>query len=332
MADFAQGWLYEAGIGENRALRLENNDLVRIRVERADGSARAGAVVDAKFTRQWVSGKSGLVALPGGQEALLQPLPKGLTEGSMVRVEIVRAAMIERGGQPKRAKARPAEADSPLGNGPDLLAEIKATGLPVKQVYAHDADIFAQHDWHEAVEQAESGRIDFEGGSLLVSLTPAMTLFDVDGPLAPFELAKRAAKEIAQTLVRFDLSGNIGVDFPTLQAKAERAAVTAIFDDYMTVNCERTAINGFGFMQIVSRKTRPSLLEIMQANRSVNAALKLLRQAERDRGTGALQLAAHPAVANKLKPSLLDELAKRTGRSISVEPQGGIPIDGGSAG
>jgi len=332
LADFANGWLYEAGIGENRALRLENGELSQIRVERADGSAGAGAVVDAKFTRQWVAGKSGIVTLPDGQEALLQPLPKGLTEGSMVRLEVVRSAMIERGGQAKRAKARPAGEDSALSDGPDLLTEIEASGLPVKKVHAHDADIFAGHDWHEAVEQAESGRIDFEGGSLLVSLTPAMTLFDVDGPLPPFELAKRAAKEIALALVRFDISGNIGVDFPTLQAKAERASVTAIFDEFMIANCERTAINGFGFMQVVSRKVRPSVLEIMQGNRSINAALKLLRQAERDRGTGALQLTVHPAVANKLHASLLEELAKRTGRSVSLEPRGEISIDGGSTG
>ena len=278
MADFVNGWLYEAGIGETRAMRLENGELIQIRAERTDGRARAGAVVEAKFTRQWVSGRSGIITLADGQEALLQPLPKGLTEGSMVRVEIVRAAMTERGGQ------------------------------------------------------AKTGRIDFEGGRLLVSLTPAMTLFDVDGPLAPFELAKRAAKEIALALVRFDISGNIGVDFPTLQAKAERAAVTAIFDEYMTANCERTAINGFGFMQIVSRKLRPSVLEIMQANRSVNAALQLLRQAERDRGTGAMRLDVHPAVANKMQPMLLEELARRTGRPVSVEPRGEVSIDGGSTG
>ena len=332
MADFAHGWFYEAGIGENRALLLDNDALVQIRVERADGRAKAGAIVDAKFTRQWVAGKSGIVTLPDGQEALLQPLPRGLTEGAMVRVAIVRAAMTERGGQAKRAKAQPADMDNVLCDGPDLLAEINATGFPVKHVHAHDADIFGQYGWHEAIEQAETGRIDFEGGSLLVSLTPAMTLIDVDGPLAPFELAKRAAKEIALALVRFDIAGNIGVDFPTLEAKAERAAVTAIFDQYMTANCERTAINGFGFMQIVSRKIRPSVLEIMQANRSVNAALKLLRQAERDRGTGAMRLEVHPAVANKIEPSLLEELAKRTGRPVSIESRGEIPIDGGSIG
>lgn len=330
MADLAHGWLYEAGIGETRALRLDKGELIQIRIEHAGGSARAGAVVDAKFSRQWVVGQSGIVTLSDGQEALLQPLPKGLTEGSMVRVAIVRAAMKEHGGQAKRAKARPADPDSIVDDGPDLLAEIKAGGLPVNQVHPHEQDILSGHGWHEAIEQAETGRIDFEGGSLLVSLTPAMTLIDVDGPLAPFELARRAAKEIALALRRFDISGNIGVDFPTLEAKAERAAVTAIFDEHMAANCERTAINGFGFMQIVSRKVRPSVLDIMQANRSINAALKLLRQAERHRGTGELRLAVHPAVANRMKPSLLDELAKRTGRAVTVEPKGDIPLEGGS--
>ena len=332
MADFANGWLYEAGIGENRALRLENGELVQVRIERADGRARPGAVVEAKFTRQWVAGKSGIVTLPDGQEALLQPLPAGATEGSMVRVEIVRAAISERGGQAKRAKARPAEADSALRDGPDLLAELTVSGLPVRQAHAHEEDVLARHGWHEAMEQAETGRIDFEGGSLLVSLTPAMTLFDVDGPLAPFELAKRAAREVARALVRFDIRGNIGVDFPTLQAKAERSAVTAIFDDHMAANCERTAINGFGFLQVVSRKLQPSVPEILQADRVANAALALLRQAERDRGAGPMRLAVHPAVANKLAPPLLEELARRTGRSISVEARGEIAIDGGSAG
>ncbi|WP_417622644.1 ribonuclease E/G [Parasphingorhabdus sp.] len=332
MADFADGWLYEAGIGENRALRLGNSALVQIRVERADGSARAGAVVDAKFTRQWVAGKSGIVVLPDGQEALLQPLPKGLTEGAICRVEIVRAAMIERGGQAKRAKARPADKDAPLRDGPGLLAELEASGYPLKHVHAHGEDFLAQHGWHEAIEQAESGRIDFEGGSLLIALTPAMTVIDIDGPLAPLELAKRAAKEIALALVRFDISGNIGLDFPTLEAKAERAAVTAVFDEYMAANCEHTAINGFGFMQIVSRKVRPSVLEIMQANRSVNAALKLLRQAERDRGTGTMRMEVHPAVATKLKAEWLEELARRTGRVIEVEAKGSISINGGMTG
>ncbi|MEH6789022.1 ribonuclease E/G [Parasphingorhabdus sp.] len=329
MADLATGWLYEAGIGENRALRLERGELAQIRIERADARVRAGAIVEAKFTSQWVAGISGIVTLTDGQEALLQPLPRGLTEGETVRVAITRAAISERGGQAKRAKAQPADPGQTLTDGPDLLAEITASGLPVRQVHAHDQDILAAHGWHEAVEQAESSRIEFAGGSLLVSLTPAMMLIDVDGPLPPFELAKRAAREMAAALVRLDIGGNIGVDFPTLAAKADRSAVTAIFDEHMVANCERTAINGFGFLQIVSRKVRPSVPEILQASRPANAALKLLRQAERDRGTGTLRLAVHPAVANRLTPALLAELAKRTGRTPSLESRGDIPIDGG---
>ena len=92
MADLATGWLYEAGIGENRALRLERGELAQIRIERADARVRAGAIVEAKFTSQWVAGISGIVTLTDGQEALLQPLPRGLTEGETVRVAITRAA------------------------------------------------------------------------------------------------------------------------------------------------------------------------------------------------------------------------------------------------
>ncbi|MEP2103522.1 MAG: ribonuclease E/G [Parasphingorhabdus sp.] len=331
MTDFKNGWLYEAGIGENRAARIVDGELVAVRIERERVGARLGAVADAQFTEQWVAGRSGIVTLEAGEQCLLQPLPKGLTEGAKVRVEIVREALDEKGGQAKRAKARPSEAGSALAQGPSLLDTIEASGEPIRKVQAHEPDILASMGWNEAIEQAETGRIEFDGGSLLIFLTPAMTVIDVDGPLKPFELAKRAAKEIALALTRLDVGGSIGVDFPTLQAKAERTEVCAIFGQHMTGNCERTAINGFGFMQVVSRKTGPSVLEIMQANKVLSATLALLRQAERTQGTGAIQLDVHPAVAAKLKhrEGWLDILSKRTGRSVSVEAKGDIAIAGG---
>ncbi len=326
--DFQNGWLYEAGIGENRALRVEQGELIAIRVERERSGATLGSIVDAQFTEQWVAGRSGIVTLESGEQCLLQPLPKGLTEGAPVRVEIVREALDEKGGQSKRAKARPAADGSALAKGPSLLDVIKASGEPVRTVQAHEPDRLAAFGWNEAMEQAETGRIDFDGGSLLVSLTPAMTVIDVDGPLAPLELAKRAAKEAALALTRFDIGGSIGVDFPTLEAKAERTEVSTIFDNHMTGKCERTAINGFGLMQVVARKTGPSVLEVMQADKVLSATLALLRQAERSEGTGAMQLDVHPAVAAKLsdRQAWLDELAKRTGRDVSVEPTGNIAI------
>lgn len=329
--DFQNGWLYEAGIGENRALRVADGELIAVRVERDRRGAKLGSIVDAQFTELWVVGRSGIVTLESGEQCLLQPLPKGLTEGAPVRVEIVREALDEKGGQSKRAKARPTADDSALETGPSLLDTIEASGEPVRTVQAHEPDMLAAFGWNEAIEQAETGWIDFDGGSLLMSLTPAMTVIDVDGPLAPFELAKRAAKEVALALTRFDIGGSIGVDFPTLTAKAERTEVSTIFDNHMTGKCERTAINGFGLMQVVARKTGASILEVMQADNVLGATLALLRQAERTQGTGAMQLDVHPAVAAKLnhRQAWLDELAKRTGRGVSVELKGGIPIHSG---
>ncbi len=331
LAEDISGWLYEAAIGENRAMLIEQGQLGKIRIERPTGAVRAGAIVDAKFVRQWVSGRSGIVLLDTGEECLLQPLPKGLTEGAPVRVEIIREALIEKTGQAKRAKARPAMSATETSFGPTLLDQISARDQPVRTVHAHEEDLFAELGWHEATEQAATGLVDFQGGSLIISITPAMTVIDVDGPLPPVELAKRAAKEIARAITKFDLAGSIGVDFPTLEVKSERAEVVAIFDEYMKENCERTAINGFGFMQIVTRKLRPSTLEILQADKLLNAAIGLLRQAERDRGAGELRLHVHPAVAAKLnhRPAWLEELAKRTGRKVAVEVSGNIAINGG---
>ncbi|GAA0472938.1 hypothetical protein GCM10009096_12710 [Parasphingorhabdus litoris] len=329
--DFQNGWLYEAGIGENRAAHIVDGALAGVRVEREQVGAKLGSIVDAQFTQQWVAGSSGIATLDSGEQCLLQPLPKDLTEGATVRVEIVREALNEKGGQSKRAKARPAGEGAALVQGPSLLDSIKASGAAIHQLQAHEPDMLAAMGWHEAIEQAESGRIDFDGGSLLVSLTPAMTVIDVDGPLKPLELAKRAAKEIALALTRFDIGGSVGVDFPTLQAKAERTEVCVIFDEYMAGNCERTAINGFGFMQVVSRKTGPSVLDVMQADKVLSATLALLRQAERAQGTGAMRLDVHPAIAAKVKhrQAWLDALSRRTGRSISVAAKGDIAIAGG---
>ncbi|WP_422344327.1 ribonuclease E/G [Parasphingorhabdus sp.] len=286
MTDFRNGWLYEAGIGENRALRVADGELVAVRVERDRAGATLGSIVDAQFTEQWVAGRSGIVTLESGEQCLLQPLPKGLTEGATVRVEIVREALDEKGGQSKRAKVRPAAENSALDAGPSLLDTIEASGEPIRKLQAHEPDMLASLGWNEAIEQAETGRIDFDGGSLLMSLTPAMTVIDIDGPLAPLELAKRAAKQVALALTRFDIGGSIGVDFPTLEAKAERTEVCAIFDQHMAGKCERTAINGFGFMQVVSRKTGPSVLDVMQADKVLSATLALLRQAERTQRHG----------------------------------------------
>ncbi len=331
MSDSGTFWIYESGIGENRAMLVDQDMCRKIRIERPDQSVRFGDVVDAKLVQQWVPRKTGIAELVTGEQCLLDPLPDGLTEGAAVRIRIVRAAIREQAGQAKRAVARPAGSDLQLARGPDLLELIGADNIEIRKTGGHGPDMLADFGWYDAVEQAETGRIEFDGGTLLVALTPAMTVIDVDGTLPAAELAKRAAKEVALLLPRLDITGSVAIDFPTPDTKAGRADAVAGFDEHMTEDCERTAINGFGLMQVISRKTGPSVPELLQSDRIKTTALQLLRQAERTAGSGSLMLEVHPAVAACLRKenSWLDQLAKRTGRPVEIRPRGELAIHAG---
>ena len=83
-------WLYEAGIGESRAALVSDGDIVQALVERDQAGARAGAVCDARLVRVLVAGRRGIMALEGGEEALIEPIPAGLSEGGTARVTVVR--------------------------------------------------------------------------------------------------------------------------------------------------------------------------------------------------------------------------------------------------
>ena len=103
------------------------------------------------------------------------------------------------------------------------------------------------------------GDIAFPGGRLRLAITPAMTLFDVDGDPPLPALAVAAAAAVAAAIVRHGIAGSIGVDFPTLAGRAERQAVGAAIDASLPQPFERTAMNGFGFLQIV-RRARAAVL------------------------------------------------------------------------
>ena len=112
-----------------------------------------------------------------------------------------------------------------------------------------------------------------------MSLTPAMTLFDVDGSLPPAELAVAGAAAAARAIRRLGIGGSIGIDLPTLPARADRQAAAAALDAVLPQPFERTAVNGFGFLQIVRRRERPSLPELVQGDPVGAAARALLRRA-----------------------------------------------------
>jgi ribonuclease G len=315
-------WLIEEGIGETRAILVEGGAILEALIE-LPGGLRAGAVVPGRLAAILIPGRRGIV-VGGDHEVLVEPLPPKLTEGQAVRVEIVREAIAE-AGRYKLAKGR--ITDAPEAPGQDLRTRI---GRAVEH-RPIGADRFEEAGWSELLDEAAGADIAFSGGALRMSLTPAMTLFDVDGALAPPALAVAGAAAAAAAIRRFDIGGSIGIDLPTLAGKAERQAAAAAVDAVLPQPFERTAVNGFGFLQIVRRRLRPSLPELIQSDPVGAAARALLRRAEYSGGAGARTIVAAPAVIARLEaqPAWIAELARRTGGPVSLQAELGLAISAG---
>ena len=311
-------WLVEEGIGEDRAVRLDGESIVAARLE-WPGGLRAGLVEEAVLVSRVAGSARATARFANGEEALVDRLPAAAAEGSTIRLEVFRPALAER-GRLKRAQARPAQA--PPRPAPSLAERLRAEGREVRIVRRFP------EDWDELIAEAFAGEAAFAGGSLSFSLTPAMLLIDVDGTLQPRALALAAVPALAAALRRFDIGGSVGIDFPTLAAKADRRAVDdALAGALADWPHERTAMNGFGFVQVVARLERPSLLQRAASDRAGMAARLLLRRAEALEGPGAVLLTSHPAVDARLRPEWLEELTRRTGREVRREPDFALAVE-----
>ncbi|MGY4398670.1 ribonuclease G [Sphingomonas sp. UYAg733] len=305
-------WLYEAGIGESRAILIDGDRIVRARIEPDRIGPLVGTVSGARLTEIIVKGHEGRVMLDSGEEAMCVHLPPGITQGAKLTVTVVREAIPEAG----RAKlARCIPSDAAPAPGPDLLARISASGHPVRQCRAHEPDHFEAAGWSEVLEEATSGEIVFAGGALRLSPTPAMTLFDVDGsgPLEPLAIAAAAA--IGAAIVRHAITGSIGIDFPTLSGKEARQEVAAAIDAALPLPFERTAMNGFGFLQIVRPRHRASLPERLHIDPAGAEARALLRMIERIPPPAPRHHIVSRRVADliAMRSDWREELARRTG-------------------
>jgi len=316
-------WLVESGIGEDRAIRIEGGWAAAARID-WPGSLTAGQIEDAALIARTTGSPRGTVRFASGQEALVDRLPSGARQGAPIRVEVTRSALFEK-ARIKRAHCRPTE--SAPRPAPSLAETLAGEGRDVRIVRQFPSGL-----WEEIWSEAWSGLVDFPGGSLHFSATPAMVMVDVDGTLSPRELALAAVKPLAGAIRRFDLAGSIGIDFPTLEARADRRMVDGALDAALADwPHERTGMNGFGFIQLVSRLTRPSLLHRLSQSRAGAAARLLLRRAEEVMAPGALLLTCHPAIAAHLTDDFLAQLARRTGREIRIKLEPGLALEGGFA-
>ena len=299
-------WVYENGIGETRAALLDNGEIIEARVRR-EGIIPAGTVLDAKL----IAVAPRVTVEADGEQFLLPRGISGVSEGGSLRIEVMREAL--GGAEPwKRALARVTDAE-PRG-APSL-----ADGRPG-----------TIDEWDALIEEARSGLVQFEGGELRIQPTAAMTMIDVDGWLVPDKLAQMGAWAAARAIRRLDIGGPVGIDFPAPRDRAARREVDTILDEYLPKPFEKTAMNGFGFVQIVRPRGRASLIELA-ADRAAFEARILLRAAGRE--IGSLRLAAHPSVIRFLEGQhdWADRLARQIGGRVSLRAAPSLPISGGYA-
>ena len=322
-------WLYETGIGEARAALVDGGSIIEAAIEPDEGGPRAGAVLAARLGPA-MPPAGARVSFDGGDEGLLDRVPGGVSEGATILIEVVREALPER-DRAKLARVRMAPADAHARPGPDLRARIAASGVPVRVLAGHQPDALEAAGWSELIEAASSGIIDFRGGQLRLSFTPAMTLFDVDGVLAATPLAIAGAAAAGRAIRQLDIGGSIGIDLPTLSSREERQAAARALDAALPPPFERTAVNGFGFLQLIRRRVRASLPERIGGDPVGHAARALLRRAERSRGAGPRTLAAAPAViaALKARPAWIAELERRLGAAARLQADPSLAIFAG---
>ncbi len=329
-------WLVEHGIGETRAILIEGEQAIAAKVF-WPGELNPGTLHEAQLISKPSGTRRGVARSVNGIEVLVDKLPSDLTEGAALHVRITRAAIAER-GRLKRAAGR--------FESPEAVEELtqrggrinQSDGLPyplgvTENVRQLPRGTTLDERWDEIWHAASAGSVAFVGGELLCSVTPGMSVIDIDGQGSPPALSLAAIPAIRQALQWFDLGGNIGIDFPTIEAKADRKTIdTELAESLVDWPHERTAMNGFGFVQLVARLDGPSLLHRFAASRTGMCARYALRVAERASGTGPiLLLRVHPALKAKLKPEWLEELARRSGREVRLETDPALALEAPSA-
>ncbi|MFL6764223.1 MAG: ribonuclease [Sphingomicrobium sp.] len=316
-------WLVERGLGETRSALIDGGEIVEARIE-LEGVIAAGAIASARLVDIGRNGRNAVARDGAGTEYLLPRGASGATEGAEIMIEITRSAIP--GAEPwKRPLARLQHQRPP--HRPERTEEFgrRELSLPATK------DELSKAGWDDLMEQARTGLVPFAGGELWISPTPAMTLVDVDGYLAPDELAMLGASEAAKAIRRLDIGGSIGIDLPTSGSKSARQRAAEAIDAELPQPFERTAVNGFGFVQIVRPRSRASLVELA-GDRAAFEARALLRRVAFE-PPGPKRLVAHPAVVGVLQgqPDWLELLAGPTGGAVSLRAEPNLPMSGGYA-
>jgi hypothetical protein len=281
--------------GERRAAFVENGNIVEIHIQRdalwALGECGAGRI-DRKTP-------SGAYVIADDNSELLLRSKMGAPEGARIMFEVTREAIAEPGrNKPPEIILREGVCDPLMGK--DALWEARVASLGPSAINASIAEGF---------DVAIAGQSQRGDVTISFQRTKAGLVFDIDGIGDAFAINMVAATEIARLLRLYQVGAMVLIDFVSMESKAQRTQIAEAFDAASVADprpFERTAINGYGMMQVVRARPRPSVLDQLFGTRIAalsdeTKAYWLLRAVAQSTGFGTRTVTAQPDVATLLQ-------------------------------
>lgn len=280
--------------GERRAALVENGNIVEIHIQR-DASWVLGETGAGRIDRKTPSGA--YVIAEDDSEVLLRSIISD-PEGTRVTFEVTREAIAEP-GRIKPAEILLRDSGCVQASQKDALWDARLAALDQPVITASIAEGF---------DIAMSGQSQLDSVTVSFQRTKAGLVFDVDGVGHAFDINRVAATEIARLLRLYRIGAMVMVDFVSMESKAQRTQIAEIFDAASIADgrpFERTAINGYGMMQVLRARPRPSVLDHLFGTRIAalsdeTQAYWLLRAVAQSSGFGARTVTARPDVATLL--------------------------------
>jgi hypothetical protein len=223
----------------------------------------------------------------------------GAPEGARIMFEVTREAIAEPGRhKPPEIILREGVREAPIDK--DALWDARMASLGQSVTNASIAEGF---------DVAIAGQSQIGDVTISFQRTKAGLVFDIDGIGDAFAINMIAATEIARLLRLYQVGAMVLIDFVSMESKAQRTQIAEAFDAASLVDprpFERTAINGYGMMQVVRARPRPSILDHLFGTRIAalsdeTQAYWLLRAVAESRGFGVRSVTARPEVATLLQ-------------------------------
>jgi hypothetical protein len=281
--------------GERRAAVVENGNIVEIHIQR-DALWALGECGVGRIDRKTPSGA--YVVADDGSTLLLRGKTNAL-EGARVMFEVTREAISEPGRiKPPEIMLRDSAANPPIGK--DALWDARLASLGQSAINASITEGF---------DVAIAGQSQLGDVTISFQRTKAGLVFDIDGIGDAFAINMVAAREVARLLRLYQVGAMVLIDFVSMESKAQRTQIAEAFDAASVLDprpFERTAINGYGMMQVVRARPRPSVLDQLFGTRIAalsdeTQAYWLLRTVAQSSGFGARTVTIRPEVATLLQ-------------------------------